>query len=525
MVTSNPSETTGDTPLVIPPLVAAGGEPPATSQPPSGEPLSGEPVSGQSVSGETFRRMVLQRTRDPRSMAAHVTAAAPPTDYSEPKPAALQLLEAWAKAAQSAAQRARHALRPEQNGGLLLLAAVIALGTLLMPISPPFESQGRALNSLLGAHALSASLAVGVLGVLVASRRTQLLRRDVRLIIGWALAVVFSAGALSFWHPTDAIGLLAFAEHSAGGRLGEALVSTLYMKLVWLALPVAALATLRPEMAARTARRSPAGLHRAAWLLWMRLLAPPLRFSGAWTLSRWGRLRRGVGGLLPPQRSYQANAALAIADSIEHPHLSADPSIAQLEIALGHGNLPPAPAPELKQPKGGRPSRRTLRAVGLTLVALSLLMAMAVRPETTQSSVQDLRAFVADVPTRVETFVGDLRAGGDAADVQGVDDIAFALAAEAAAASQPLQDELVGAATGTVGAAQLAISGTSGVGIAVRSGCSDDARSGGALAEGTAVRVIAEGAGSCAGWSLVETSDGATSTWVRLSFLAGAAPS
>lgn len=520
MVTSDPGEAVGNMPLVNPPAVDSGGEPPASSQH-----VSGEPVSTESVSGEAFRRMVLQRTRDPRSMAAHVTAAAPPTDYSEPKPAALQMLEAWATTAQSAAQRARYALRPEVNGGLLLLAAVVTLGTLIMPISPPFEGQGQALSNLLGAHALTASLAVGVLGVLVASRRAQVLRRDVRMIIGWTMVVVFSAGALSYWHPTDAIGLLAFAEHSAGGRLGEALVSTAFAQLVWVALPVAAFATLRPETAARTARRSPAGLHRVAGVLWMRVFVPPLRFLANWTRSRWEQLCRRVTGLLPQQRSYQANAALAIADSIEHPHLSADPSVAQLEIALGLGHLPAAPASDLDQPRRARPSRRTVQVVGLTLVALSLLMAMAIRPQTTQSSAQDLRAFMADVPTRVETFVRDLRAGGDVNDVQVVDEVAVALEAATAAASQPLQDELVGAAAGTVGAAQLVISGTGGVGIAVRSGCSDDARSGGALAEGTVMTVVAEGAGSCAGWSLVETSDGATSTWVRQSFLATVAPS
>ncbi len=63
----------------------------------------------------------------------------------------------------------------------------------------------------------------------------------------------------------------------------------------------------------------------------------------------------------------------------------------------------------------------------------------------------------------------------------------------------------------------LYIGKTGGYGVALRSSCAEDARLGTAWPEHTAVAMVTEGSGECAGWLLVE-SDGVES-WVRSRFL------
>lgn len=58
---------------------------------------------------------------------------------------------------------------------------------------------------------------------------------------------------------------------------------------------------------------------------------------------------------------------------------------------------------------------------------------------------------------------------------------------------------------------------TDGRGVAVRDACREEARSGGAFAEGASVTVLERGLGDCSGWSLVESGD--VTSWVRNIFL------
>ncbi len=72
----------------------------------------------------------------------------------------------------------------------------------------------------------------------------------------------------------------------------------------------------------------------------------------------------------------------------------------------------------------------------------------------------------------------------------------------------------------------FSIAATGGAGVALRDDCRDDARSGGALSDGTAVTRVAAGEERCAGWSLAryETAAGSSETWVRDDYLGPPAP-
>ncbi len=64
------------------------------------------------------------------------------------------------------------------------------------------------------------------------------------------------------------------------------------------------------------------------------------------------------------------------------------------------------------------------------------------------------------------------------------------------------------------------IAGTAGIGVSLRSDCSDEARIEGGLAEGAAISIISAGVGDCEGWILVESDATAARTWVRDRFVA-----
>jgi hypothetical protein len=86
-------------------------------------------------------------------------------------------------------------------------------------------------------------------------------------------------------------------------------------------------------------------------------------------------------------------------------------------------------------------------------------------------------------------------------------------------------DEITAGASGPASEAPgtLRIADTDGSGVAIRSDCADEARSGGALPEGALVTAVTIGEGSCEGWTLVEhePSPGATplEAWVRDAYL------
>jgi hypothetical protein len=65
------------------------------------------------------------------------------------------------------------------------------------------------------------------------------------------------------------------------------------------------------------------------------------------------------------------------------------------------------------------------------------------------------------------------------------------------------------------------ITGTGGVGVALRTACRADDRLSGGLAEGARVEIVEEGGGGCEGWSLVSTGD--TQSWVSDEYLSAAA--
>lgn len=63
------------------------------------------------------------------------------------------------------------------------------------------------------------------------------------------------------------------------------------------------------------------------------------------------------------------------------------------------------------------------------------------------------------------------------------------------------------------------IGNTGGSGVAVRDACAQDARTGGAWPEATAVLVLEVGAGGCDGWSYVAREGSSTESWVRNAYL------
>lgn len=65
--------------------------------------------------------------------------------------------------------------------------------------------------------------------------------------------------------------------------------------------------------------------------------------------------------------------------------------------------------------------------------------------------------------------------------------------------------------------AVMYIGKTGGYGVALRSSCADEARLGTAWADNTAVEIVTEGSGECAGWLLAES--GGAESWVRSGFL------
>ena len=88
-----------------------------------------------------------------------------------------------------------------------------------------------------------------------------------------------------------------------------------------------------------------------------------------------------------------------------------------------------------------------------------------------------------------------------------------------AEAPQPCADQWSGT-TATV--TRLEVADTDGDGVSVRDACDDARRSsapGDGIPEGTAVLLIARGAGPCIEWMLVQAPDGRES-WVRLRYLA-----
>ena len=75
----------------------------------------------------------------------------------------------------------------------------------------------------------------------------------------------------------------------------------------------------------------------------------------------------------------------------------------------------------------------------------------------------------------------------------------------------------------------MRIAATGGSGVAIRSDCADEARSGGAIVEGALVTVAARGEAACLGWTLVEigfaggavpaSGSALQQTWVRDAYL------
>lgn len=64
---------------------------------------------------------------------------------------------------------------------------------------------------------------------------------------------------------------------------------------------------------------------------------------------------------------------------------------------------------------------------------------------------------------------------------------------------------------------EYTIGDTGGVGVALRSDCSSEARSGGAWADGTVVTIVRIGTDACDGWAEVETAS--VVSWVREQYL------
>ncbi|MDA0353183.1 MAG: hypothetical protein O3A10_13355 [Chloroflexi bacterium] len=161
-----------------------------------------------------------------------------------------------------------------------------------------------------------------------------------------------------------------------------------------------------------------------------------------------------------------------------------------------------APAPPAKPAS----QRRLTRKIALSLFVISLaflVLSGGLIASGQRAEVERVAASLA--PDVVERWLTD-RVSSFGAVLPAADDSTPADVFTAPIAEQPLFG---------------LIANTEGVGVAVRSTCATEARTPRMIAEGTAVTVIAQGVGDCAGWSVVRA--GAAVSWVQSAYL-GAGP-
>ncbi|MCC6237208.1 MAG: DNA translocase FtsK [Dehalococcoidia bacterium] len=181
------------------------------------------------------------------------------------------------------------AFRPEVIGTTLVVGGLAAV-PFLLPIADLVADLRDSVVRALGVHAFTATLFLAIAGITLAARRVHWLHVRPRMAAGALAMLIFSAGVLATWSPEVRIGRVDLRLVSAGGSLGDWLMSWPGV-LPWLSSFFLGFALLWPETAAEIARTAPAaaahGSAVAVGWLWAAVLVPS--FAGA--RESFGRLR------------------------------------------------------------------------------------------------------------------------------------------------------------------------------------------------------------------------------------------
>lgn len=169
-------------------------------------------------------------------------------------------------------RRLRRTIRPETVGGALVVAAAAILVYLLpidsLPVADLLDRARDGFVELFGAHVFTLIALLAAFGGLVAARRLRWLRQHWRHLVGAALLLVFSAGALGLWRPDLELGGVSLDAVSASGEAGRWLTSGLLAGLAWLLTAVAGFTLLWPRTSARIARSTPRASARTSIWVW-----------------------------------------------------------------------------------------------------------------------------------------------------------------------------------------------------------------------------------------------------------------
>src|SRR5581483_3823768 len=181
-------------------------------------------------------------TSRPRSAAPRRGGRAPSVGHKRTGPTVGENLLVWL-------------FRVETLG--MSIAGLAFLATMSLALdSSPLDG----LVKLLGLHVLTLAFLLAGLGFLVWHRQLSWLTRYPRYTATLPLALLFSAGVLSLFHPLLRLGSWNLYTVSAGGDLGSFLVGGIFGVMFWLAIGGAIAAVLWPGMAKEAVGRTPGAM-------------------------------------------------------------------------------------------------------------------------------------------------------------------------------------------------------------------------------------------------------------------------
>jgi len=146
--------------------------------------------------------------------------------------------------------------RPEVAGTILVVLAVAAI-PYVIPVTGVLGDLRDRLVEGLGLHVFTLIVLIAGLGIVLALKRTEALKRHARHIVGLLAFLVFLAGIFGRWFPAATVGSVDFAVVSAGGDLGRTLNSSIWSGLAWAMTFPVAFTLLWPRTALQIGRNAP----------------------------------------------------------------------------------------------------------------------------------------------------------------------------------------------------------------------------------------------------------------------------
>src|SRR5690606_18851032 len=108
--------------------------------------------------------------------------------------------------------------RPEVAGTILVVLAVAAV-PYVIPVTGVLGDLRDRLVETFGLHVFTLIVLIAGLGIVLALRRTAVLQRHARHLVGLLAALVFLAGIFGRWFPDATVGSVDFTSVSAVGNL------------------------------------------------------------------------------------------------------------------------------------------------------------------------------------------------------------------------------------------------------------------------------------------------------------------